>query len=484
LDQFQVESNPRYRRNRADRGETYCNIYVWDVTRAMGAEVPHWVDDAGNPKEPGRGHETTANGVVEWPDADGARFGWQEVGSDRAQDLANLGQPVIAAWLNPKGIGHVAMVRPCSPSREGPLLSQAGQTNSRSILASDAFGEAWTRREVRYFAHTEPASLPDLAAPDVPRWMVEQWDLNQNARRHTVLWRISRWGRRCYQALLAALILAFGVGVIRSWLPLGTQAQAWLWRFGTVPLLLAVLPVAALRWLNPSTTASMLVSRRGRSPSGGRRGRARRDWARLNDISSNMVLATLVSEDFYFFWHAGFNPLEVWRAYRYNRDERLPGSERRGGSTISQQVAKNLFLPPSQTYLRKAVEACITLLIEGLWPKSRILEVYLNIIPFGEDVYGVDAAARHYFGRGARDLTTQQAALMAVAIRGPAVYRIDAPSPKMRRIQAEICSRMAWGGDGFLADLPEAVGRRGRAGAGTFNRTGESTPDAGLLSRS
>ncbi len=133
LNQFAAGHNPRY----AHRGRsTYCNIFVWDVTRAMGAEVPHWVDDAGNPVGFNKGHEMNANATNRWLNKHGARFGWRKVTLEQGQALANQGKPVVASWRNPKpkGIGHIAMIRPGDLDPEaGPWLAQAGAVNSNRV---------------------------------------------------------------------------------------------------------------------------------------------------------------------------------------------------------------------------------------------------------------------------------------------------------------------------------------------------------------
>jgi hypothetical protein len=153
LDQFAVESNRRYRKNRAGHGETYCNIFVWDVTRAMRAELPHWIDPEGEPAPVHGGRETTANDVIAWLRAHGKRFGWQETDAANAQCSADRGCPVVAAWHNPGGIGHVAMMRPGSADERGPLLAQSGERNARAIPAAEAFGTAWRSGAVTYFVH-------------------------------------------------------------------------------------------------------------------------------------------------------------------------------------------------------------------------------------------------------------------------------------------------------------------------------------------
>ncbi|MCG0238548.1 MAG: hypothetical protein L6E13_04675 [Firmicutes bacterium] len=147
LDQFDVENNPRYKPGT----NTYCNIYVWDVTRAMGAEIPHWVDDNGNPVPVGKGEELDANKKALWLEEHGPRFGWREVTAAEAQEMANRGHPVVAAWRNPRGIGHVAPVVPGEYDPEkGPTISQAGSKNFRRATVRDGFGRL---EEVRYYVH-------------------------------------------------------------------------------------------------------------------------------------------------------------------------------------------------------------------------------------------------------------------------------------------------------------------------------------------
>lgn len=130
INQFAVGENPRYQTNGPGHGETYCNIFVWDVTRAMGAEVPHWVNNAGVPQVPCCGFEQDANGNARWLDKYGPQYGWTNVSADEAQRLANDGKPVVFAWDNPAGRGHVGMVRPGSfHPLLGPAIAQAGKWN-------------------------------------------------------------------------------------------------------------------------------------------------------------------------------------------------------------------------------------------------------------------------------------------------------------------------------------------------------------------
>lgn len=172
-------------------------------------------------------------------------------------------------------------------------------------------------------------------------------------------------------------------------------------RLAVLGLLIVAGLVLAFRWVNPPVTYLMLAERL-------RLGGIARDWVPLGAMAEHLPLSAVAAEDANFCRHAGFDLAGI-RAALADR-ERL-----RGGSTISQQVAKNVFLWPKRSWLRKGLEAGVTLLIEALWPKRRILEVYLNVAEFDAGVFGVEAAARHYFGVGAGEVGPQRAArLMAV----------------------------------------------------------------------
>jgi monofunctional biosynthetic peptidoglycan transglycosylase len=258
--------------------------------------------------------------------------------------------------------------------------------------------------------------------------------------------------RSAYRVVARITLLALPVVFAWSWVAPLDGPIAVVRCAATVAALTAA-PVVWLRWADPPSTSYMFCTRRGLWPAGSAPTAIEHRWVRLDDIAPAMCLAVIVSEDPYFFWHAGFNPIELLRAHRYNRHERKRGRMRRGGSTISQQTAKNLFLLPVQSYARKLVEAIFTAWIEGLWPKRRILEMYLNVVQFADDVFGVEAAARRFFGVGARDLTSDQSALLTAALRRPQLYRVEAPPPYMRELQRGILQRMAWCGEGMLAQL-------------------------------
>lgn len=165
--------------------------------------------------------------------------------------------------------------------------------------------------------------------------------------------------------------------------------------------ILVLLIVVLFRWVNPPTNITMLTAR-------AEFGAVAQTWVPLADLPDSLPLSAAAAEDANFCQHAGFDVAGIRAA--------LADSERlRGGSTISQQVAKNVFLWQGRTWLRKGLETGFTVLIELTWPKRRIMEVYLNIAEFGDGVFGVEAAARHYFNKPAADLSPRDAArLMAV----------------------------------------------------------------------
>jgi monofunctional biosynthetic peptidoglycan transglycosylase len=181
--------------------------------------------------------------------------------------------------------------------------------------------------------------------------------------------------------------------------------------------------VLLLRWVHPFTSAFMLEARIHALRAGDSAYRTDFEWVNLEQISSHAAVAVIASEDQQFPFHAGFDFASIRESVRASeRGKRL-----RGASTISQQVAKNLFLWPGG-FVRKAMEAYFTVLIEALWPKERILEMYLNIAEFGSGVYGVEAAAHRFYHKPAARLTSSEAALLAAVLPNPVKLRVDRPS--------------------------------------------------------
>jgi len=163
-----------------------------------------------------------------------------------------------------------------------------------------------------------------------------------------------------------------------------------------------------------------------------------RRWVPLSQISPRLVGAVVASEDSGFCEHHGFDFTAIQRALKHN--ERDP-NRIRGGSTISQQTAKNIFLWPHRDYVRKGLEAYFTVLIEAIWGKPRIMEVYLNSIEWGPGVYGAEAAARRNFGVSAANLTAGQAARLAVIVPKPLAWKADRPGRYVRRRSGTIQAR-------------------------------------------
>ncbi|MDE2488293.1 MAG: monofunctional biosynthetic peptidoglycan transglycosylase [Alphaproteobacteria bacterium] len=164
-----------------------------------------------------------------------------------------------------------------------------------------------------------------------------------------------------------------------------------------------------------------------------------RRWVPLRDISPSLVRAVIASEDSNFCHHHGFDVPAIERALRH--DEAHPGGRLIGGSTISQQTAKNIFLWPGRTWVRKGIEAWFTVLIEAIWGKPRIMEVYLNSIEWGPGIYGAEAAAQHDFHVSAARLSPAQAARLAAIIPKPLSWRAAAPGPYIRRRSGTIVAR-------------------------------------------
>jgi monofunctional biosynthetic peptidoglycan transglycosylase len=183
----------------------------------------------------------------------------------------------------------------------------------------------------------------------------------------------------------------------------------------------------------------------------------RRTWADLDRISPNLALAVVASEDQKFPEHWGFDVEAIEKAYQLNRHSHHV----HGASTISQQVAKNLFLWSGRSYFRKALEAYFTVLIESCWPKRRILEIYLNIAQFGSGTFGAEAAAQRFFHEPAARLSRSDAAILAAVLPNPEHYSAAAPSRYVQQRRDWILEQMqALGGPEMLDDIDAYPNRR------------------------
>tara|TARA_R110000787_G_scaffold104867_1_gene212226 strand:+ start:4788 stop:5462 length:675 start_codon:yes stop_codon:yes gene_type:complete len=161
-------------------------------------------------------------------------------------------------------------------------------------------------------------------------------------------------------------------------------------------------------------------------------------WRSLNHISPRLVEAVIASEDARFCSHDGFD----FQAIEKAMDDNARGRRVRGGSTISQQTAKNVFLWPGRSWVRKGLEAGYTVLIETVWSKRRIVEVYLNVAEWAPGVYGAEAAARHWYGKSADALTAREAARLAAILPSPRRYKASDPGPYVRRRASRVQAAM------------------------------------------
>jgi len=186
------------------------------------------------------------------------------------------------------------------------------------------------------------------------------------------------------------------------------RLAAWALKALIAVLVFTILWVLAYRWVNPPVTSLMV-----RDWVAGKT--VQRDWTAIEAMSPRIAHAVMAAEDQNFCSHHGFDFNAISKAMESNRN----GRKLRGASTISQQVAKNVFLWPQRSWVRKGFEVWFTLLIEGLWPKQRILEVYLNVAEWGDGIYGAEAAARHHFGVSAANLSRTQAARLASILPSP-----------------------------------------------------------------
>jgi len=215
-------------------------------------------------------------------------------------------------------------------------------------------------------------------------------------------------------------------------------------------VVLSVVLVLCLRWVAPPTSAFMVGSHLAQLLSSDSRSRVRYQWVDWEAISPQLPLAVVAAEDQKFPRHAGFDFDSIGKALERNRQ----GGRLRGASTISQQVAKNLFLWPGRSYVRKGLEAYFTVLLECLWPKKRILEVYVNIAEFGDGIYGVHAAAESVFGKKPAELTNWDAALLAAVLPNPKVLKARKPSAYVKERRRWIATQMRQlNGTEYLRDL-------------------------------
>lgn len=202
-------------------------------------------------------------------------------------------------------------------------------------------------------------------------------------------------------------------------------------------VLFSVIWVLAYRFINPPITL-LMVQRDFERKADGKPAKIDQKWVKFEDISDNMKRAAVSAEDQLFLQHIGFDIKAIEQAYVNN----AKGKKMRGGSTISQQTAKNVFLWPGRSFIRKGFEAYFTLLIELLWSKERILEVYLNVIEMGDGIYGAEAASQAYYGKSCSKLSKSEAALIAACFPNPRKWTPKKPTRYIRHKQYLIIRNM------------------------------------------
>ncbi len=215
-------------------------------------------------------------------------------------------------------------------------------------------------------------------------------------------------------------------------------------------VLLSVLQVAALRFVDPPVSMVMVEHRLRAWVEGDGDFRLRYQWRDLGQISTSLPLAAIAAEDQRFAEHRGFDLEAIEKA----REQHARGGRLRGASTISQQTAKNVFLWSGRSWVRKGLEAWYTVLMELMWPKQRILEMYVNVAEFGPGIYGAQAAAQAFFGKDADALTAAEAARLAAVLPSPRRYSASNPGPYVQRRTGQIQRQMRQiGGESYLEKL-------------------------------
>ncbi len=215
---------------------------------------------------------------------------------------------------------------------------------------------------------------------------------------------------------------------------IGVPAAFFVWLLPTV----SVVVVFLLQWGSILFTP-LMVRRSVEAKSEGREPVCDYRWVAYEQINPTLTRAVMASEDNLFATHKGFSERAIRQAWKEHREK---GKVRHGGSTISQQTAKNVFTSGKRTWLRKIRETWYTVLIETFWSKQRIMEVYLNVIETGKGIYGAEAASQRYFHHSAKRLTSAESALIAVCLPNPRKYSVTNPGPYVRKRQGQILALM------------------------------------------
>jgi monofunctional biosynthetic peptidoglycan transglycosylase len=223
----------------------------------------------------------------------------------------------------------------------------------------------------------------------------------------------------------------------------------WLLKFAIILFVLTILIVFSMRWINP-ITSSIMIQRQISSFINGDFELVNYHWVNYDDISKYMPIAIVAAEDQNFPNHFGFDFKQIEKAIKQNKK----GKRIRGASTITQQVAKNLFLWEGKSFIRKGIEAYFTILIELLWDKKRTLEVHMNIAEYGKNIFGVGIASLSYYKIPPEKISMSQAALLAAVLPNPLKYSVVKPSGYVRARQNWIINQIsALGGPDYLKDI-------------------------------
>ena len=214
----------------------------------------------------------------------------------------------------------------------------------------------------------------------------------------------------------------------------------WLIRKSILIFFISSILSVLIYWVLPVTLTPLMIIRLGEQLFDGESLKLHKRWVPIEEISPNLVMAAITAEDQNFTKHWGFDFKAMQKAFKNNKK----GKRIKGGSTISQQTAKNVFLWPDRSYVRKAFEGYFTGLIELTWSKKRIMEVYLNVIEMGDGIYGADMAAQTYFHKPASKLTKSESALIIACIPNPRRFNPGKPSKYIRGRQQWIIKHMAY----------------------------------------
>lgn len=225
---------------------------------------------------------------------------------------------------------------------------------------------------------------------------------------------------------------------MKNWCP---RFKVVLWKTVKWFFILSILSVIVFRFVPVPFTPLMLIRCVEQMTDEKRELRLKKDWEPLKNISAALPLAVITSEDQKFEDHFGLDMEAIQKASAYNERHK---SKKRGASTISQQVAKNLFLWPARSYVRKAFEVYFTVLIEVFWSKHRIMEVYLNIVELGDGVYGAEAASDFYYKKPAKSLSIQESASIAAILPLPLKWSPTKPNARVTKRKNWILSHMKY----------------------------------------